>query len=844
MKICEIILGLSLSMSAPLTCLASPPEVLPASMPQTTPPKATREMAGADERTPSLSQYFSWINNTNEGSTEKQTLINMEFFQWLHDEYGMKLDIYAWDAGNLDGAFNVYCDPDSAMFKEKFPRGWRPIAKAAAGFGGRLGAWGGPDGFGNTPEEEKKRFDFMVGLCRDLKFTLFKFDQVCGGLRPAKEDAFVRMMIECRKYSPDLIALNHRLNLGRGMPYVTTALWERKETYIDTLMWNTMTAPHNRAEAVSRGIPEGLGRLLEDHGVCISSCIDYWDDDLILQAFNRGMILAPQVYGNPWFLRDNEYARLARIYNFHRRLRDILVDGLVLPESQFGPLAVSRGNDKIRVLTLRNLSWGPKKVKIPLDATIGLKGKEEREVRLFHPYEQHLGVHPERGYVEVDVLPFRAAMVVVSMRKMDEPTVVGTPFHVVSDVQGRPVKLTLLGDPGSKSSIYALPEGAFVGAKLDGKSVPLPTKENPLKIEFSGKPLTGPWHKYLGELEKGDTPADSEYLYETASFTPSNDALEVRSIERSGPTAIPQVAAAREAFFNQEYFRARGCSQSFLFDGRDDTYFGAYVRDSDARLAGGVLRLDMQKPTDLEKMEIRYVTDGSEKGEDRDVWGAEISFDLKVWKSVAFRRSVPEAPPAMVGLIQKKGKGLVIWKPYQIAALTSDGSFPKGTRYLRMPFAPGRPSEIRAWSSGKELARDNWHVTTLFAPYTRAQIQELWSKKISIEPNAPDGSYLCVAVEGEFGSEMVRTVLRTYTGVVGAKERAPSFPGVAWEAPVARTKANHTFYFPITEDLRGKEVDVSCLVLRGATSPQRVHVWQTCYPIPLANRKLELERKR
>ena len=35
---------------------------------------------GADERTPSYSQYFSWINNTNEGSTEEQTMVNLEFF--------------------------------------------------------------------------------------------------------------------------------------------------------------------------------------------------------------------------------------------------------------------------------------------------------------------------------------------------------------------------------------------------------------------------------------------------------------------------------------------------------------------------------------------------------------------------------------------------------------------------------------------------------------------------------------------------------------------------------------------------------------------------------------------
>ncbi|MDP6111407.1 MAG: hypothetical protein QGG53_06005, partial [Planctomycetota bacterium] len=63
----------------------------------------SRNLTGADEQTPSRSQYFSWINNTNEGSTEEQTRINLEFFRWLHDEFGMVLDIYAWDAGHIDG---------------------------------------------------------------------------------------------------------------------------------------------------------------------------------------------------------------------------------------------------------------------------------------------------------------------------------------------------------------------------------------------------------------------------------------------------------------------------------------------------------------------------------------------------------------------------------------------------------------------------------------------------------------------------------------------------------------------------------------------------------------------
>ena len=38
--------------------------------------------AGADERTPSIPQYFSWINNTNEGATEAQTLVNLDFFRY------------------------------------------------------------------------------------------------------------------------------------------------------------------------------------------------------------------------------------------------------------------------------------------------------------------------------------------------------------------------------------------------------------------------------------------------------------------------------------------------------------------------------------------------------------------------------------------------------------------------------------------------------------------------------------------------------------------------------------------------------------------------------------------
>ena len=227
------------------------------------------------------------MDNTNEGATERQALANLDFFKWLHDEYGMCLDNYAFDAGAIDtpGTYgSIYSD----RFKQQFPHGFGPNAAKAKAFGCRLGVWLGPDGFGNTPAEEQARTD--------------------------KQAAFVHMLQECRKYSPDLIVLDHRLDLGAGLPCVTTELWG-DEAYIDVWRNNTGSATHNRAGAVGLGLPLDektgkLTRLVEDHGVCFSSCLDYWEDDLVMQAFCRNLIPAPELHGSPWFLRDDEFPKL------------------------------------------------------------------------------------------------------------------------------------------------------------------------------------------------------------------------------------------------------------------------------------------------------------------------------------------------------------------------------------------------------------------------------------------------------------------------------------------------------------------------------------------------------
>jgi hypothetical protein len=56
--------------------------------------------------------------------------------------------------------------------------------------------------------------------CRNHHYRLFKMDAGCGQLRDGKQPAFIRLMQECRRHAPDLIVLNHRLNLGEEIVVV------------------------------------------------------------------------------------------------------------------------------------------------------------------------------------------------------------------------------------------------------------------------------------------------------------------------------------------------------------------------------------------------------------------------------------------------------------------------------------------------------------------------------------------------------------------------------------------------------------------------------------------------
>ncbi|WP_404423332.1 discoidin domain-containing protein [Nibricoccus sp. IMCC34717] len=781
---------------------------------------------GADERTPSRSEYFSWINHTNEGPTAAQTFANLGFFEYLNREYGMVLDIYAFDAGAIDGA-GFYGRKDSERFRRQFPEGFGPLANRAAKFGTRLGIWGGPDGFGDTVEEAEARIEQTVALCRDHNFALFKMDAVCGPLRPSKYAEFDRMMTLCRKYTPDLILLNHRLELGPGTRHSTTFLLGGAETYVDVHMANAVTAPHHRAANLARELPPKLTRLTEDHGVCISSCVDFWEDDLILQAFNRSLICAPQVYGSPWLLRDDELPRFAGIFNLHRRYRDLLVNGLVLPEERYGLNAVSRGDGATRLITLRNLSWEPRRIKVRIDDELGIQKTDTKVsvARLF-PWREELGAYAYGSEVEVEVGPFRAALVRVSSR--DEGLVLaGAPYEVVRETPGRPLLMEVHGLPGETREIQLAGNLAGIASvRLDGVDQPALLEGGKVKVSFPGPAIDGTWHRKLADLSEVPVPGDALALYEATAFAADSNALELRSLVRSGPTAIPEVQRARDAFFGQPLMQAREVSDRYLFDGDPATGFSVMLRWGDTRVQGGTFRLDLGAVRSVTRIDLESIDEFAIQPLKSDEGvTCEVSADLRTWKPVTF----------LAGTRMK-------------IDLSQVGPW----RYLRFNPTPLRLAEVRGWEGDREVRdRSAWRASNLLAPYVTQHwnpvnlnfARHAWSASARLPAVMAKGAYLCIAVNGVTGFEGVTAAVRVDGQLVGCPDRAPSYPSNAWELGARGTDRNYTYYVPLRQEWAGKTVEAVVLGLKEPKPELKPELWLTAHPVPFQSRTLELVRK-
>ena len=750
-------------------------------------------ITGAGEKTPSIPYYFSWINNTNEGSTERQALINLDFFRYMRDTYGMQIRIYAWDAGNFDGAWQGYGDLNSEKFRSQYPNGYGKIVEEAAKLGIRLGLWGSPDGFGDTPEEEKERVDFYVHLCRDYHFAAFKLDGVCGTLRPEKAGTYAAMIEECRKYSPDLILLNHRLKFYEAQKYITTFLWNGDETYTDVFTHNQVTAPHNRAYLFTRGhVTDENGNLLrlaEDHGVCLSSALDYFEDELIYQAFGRCLITAPELYGNPWLLKDTELPRLAHIYRLHARYAPILVNGFILPQ-ELGANAVTRGDESVRFICTGNDSWEPKTIRLPLDQ-IGLNTEERVQVILRHPYDQYIGTFAPTEQASITLPPFRAVLIEVAAQSKAAPVLSNCVYEVIKENGNEPEEIKILQSAGGEIRLL----------NSTAETPPVFTQTEAVDV-MEQAPV------YLGELtECAEDPANGEELYEAAMFAINNDSLESRCLVRSGETAIPEVKAARDAFFEQTTYRLRGCEAAAMFDGKKDTFFDGQSRNqcgSPLRIDGGCLRVDLGEAVDADSVVIECfaIDEPTQEVPAQQIPSvAEFAEDFAAWNKSG------EAETAAVETINQQVVRFSVHTLYEAAGRRLRVTYPIGgrLRYFRLAEPMDRIFSFTVIKDGKPVSLCAPFANNLQAPYAKNPTKLVKSAAVTI-PAHREGAYLALGINGDHGADGVYCTAELDGKLCGFEGRAPSYKTNAWESRVWSENLSNTFYFRLPPNSAGKTV--------------------------------------
>lgn len=755
-----------------------------------------------NEFTPSKAVYFDWINRNWYGSNQDKIESNLRFFKWMHDEYGMQLDIYLMDAGDIDQGPNcanshglpAYGSLETEWFKQRFTDGFAPLVELAKSFNCRLGIWLGPDGYGTSTEEAATRKEMLVKFCKEYNFALFKFDACCSDLSPENQQYFIETMKECRRHTPDLIVLNHRITLNEeARKHTTTFLWEGRETYVDVNISNDVPAPHHRASNLSRGLPPNLNRLTEDHGVCFSSALDAWDDDLILQAFNRNLILSPEIYGNPFLLNDNAIARLARIYNIHRLYNDILVNGMILPEEQYGKFAVSRGDRSTRLITLRNLSWLPVQVPVKLDESIGLSDLGEVEVFQYHPTERFLGKFKPGETFNVTVQPFRACLIKVSTKPDKEIILKGVNYQVKRYVPEHPVLIDLMGTAG-ETVIFSIisNDRTFRKATLNGKVLPGFVNGGQTSFTFPGTNKNAQALKKLGDMQQSSTPENSKQLVETCLFAADNNALEVRELQKSGATSNTVVQACRDAFFNDTIFTGLGVWDRFAFDGDLSTSFKVRRYDyMDMKENNGAFRLDMGKPLKLDSLLLNGVH------EDFYPDKIEISTDLSGWKPVKYMRD----------------------KLHVTIILPSGTSF----RYLRISESPVKVAEIEGYYNGTIVSRKNWRASNLFNHTDSDAVKLSWTYKGEIS-GIGKNARLSVTVPATYPEGSLFALLIADGEIIAANDRDPSFRYNNWEHFNIPNK-NYTFYIPVPTHLEGKKIEVMLMSIVGNIGDIKPEVW-------------------
>jgi hypothetical protein len=160
-------------------------------------------------------------------------------------------------------------------------------------------------------------------------------------------------------------------------------------------------------------------------------------------------------------------------------------------------------------------------------------------------------------------------------------------------------------------------------------------------------------------------------------------------------------------------------------------------------------------------------------------------------------------------------------------------------RYFRFPGTPDRVFEIEGYANGIKSDRTKWRASNLFSPYMAIAAKAAFQSSFVLN-EIPKDSYLAVALNGRHGDEGAYVALRVNGIPVGAPDRSVSYRSNAWEYPVRKSESDYTYYFPLTEEMKGAKIDAVVMVMKNGLAEFKPEVWITSYPVPYEKMELIL----
>ena len=313
-------------------------------------------------------------------------------------------------------------------------------------------------------------------------------------------------------------------------------------------------------------------------------------------------------------------------------------------------------------------------------------------------------------------------------------------------------------------------------------------------------------------------------------FVQDHDSLEARSLKRSGETAIPEVKAARDAFFGQKTYMLRGPESRFAFDGNDDTFFDGISKTffGGLRRDGGCLRVDFGEVFDADFIELEYfdIDESMAYEVKKQVLPGKCDFsvDLENWHEstvedvTTLRHETTDVLIHNVhNIVQRDGRRRVV--RYALGG---------NVRYFRMPQPIDRIYRISLTKDGKRLELTAPRANNLM-PVGR-EVKYSKTLSVSVAPESwRHGCYLSIGLEGTHGAEGAYAVIESADGeFLGCPDRAAGYNSNIWECRADFsyfTDHHYTYYFPVPREMCGKEFKIHILGLDEENKKYGVNVY-------------------